>query len=690
MMSKNIKILLSFLFMAVVIFVTTLSVVTTKIKPDEIKKYISESVEQNFVNVKASIKKITYKVGSSINIEIKNFLLTSNTDRSKLLEIDNIIIKAPLTSVLTSGSVIEVLAHNPKIYIRSLGLSTNWRKAIRSKNISGANLKKVEIPRFIKESRVNYRFLNNELLVDLAGTPKKNYHVDKLVLKNVSLTKSTAFEIKSNLETPKHLKISSSVQVIGELYLRDFIEKTILNCSTSIKIESQKSENPTDKLPVLKGKLKFEGGVAEFKALTNIELKNHFKLQSKINKSEDELEFTDLNINLNNNRMIDLMSAKLIQQIPNVEWNNSETQMSGTAKLDLESLRLSPKLTYEMNSNINIKPYNLVLSIDGKINPESILVNGKGDYLGGSLKISLEAFWDSIIIGDEIKTSSPVLLSFSGEQQQLSSTKIRSYLWAKKLENKDMNQKTSVIKTSPVPIQAKISLDFKRLTINNRELSLSSNLNYKESLISGPVVLRNNKGKIDIKIKSSAEYKSFTGKIKEFEMASFENVFIRNSHLNVSGLYDGKFSYAKKNGVLKYSMNLSANDGELYLYNLSNQLNTNFKNLNKDTAFTKFTFFEKKKSKTVISLSGSEQEFTLHRLKSGLKGFSLQGRASRNSDDQWLFDGSLSLNSFKKLYRQKRAKKPLMFKVDDQNLLIDQISFKQNFQLKSPKEEEIE
>lgn len=684
-MSRKLQVLISFLVIIVVLFGTSLFIVSSKINPTELKKYITHVVQENFVDVETKIKEINYSVGTSINIEINGFHLISKLDRSQLLNMEKIIIRAPLASVLTSGSIVDIKALSPKVFIRSHNGANNWQSAINSKSKNGSSEKIIQIPSFISRSKLNYRFENIHLMLD-AGKEKRTKHIiDKILIKNAQLEKSTAFEIKSKIKLTltAEKELSSNLQVIGEMYLIDFIEKNSFNASTSLKLTQNKVKGVVKEIPDVKGKLKFEGGIESFKGLINLDFKNHLFLEATISKKNHHLNLTKFLVNMKNERISSFLTGRSAKFFEPIDWNKSETEVEGQLDIDLKTFSVKPQLVYGLNRSIAVQTLGMKLDLEGEWDNKELKLNGEGDFLKGDIEVESKIKFKDLYLNKAIEQEGMVVISLEGEGQKIDPTVVRKKLWMSK---NDQEQAASELESKSLPfLNYKSHFSFKNINLNNKPLSLTIDFDQINGYLTGKAQVRNEKGKMALDFKKEAHVITGKGSLKEFDAALFENLLVRNSHLNITGLYNGSFSFNYSKASFDFKVDLKSNNSQLSAFKLQQQLIEEIQKTNIPKPNEKIEIFDKESSFSHVRISKKGNKVKLPKVtlanKKRKESFSFKGEALLTQDNKWIMTGKINSKWLRKNLGQKKQGHPIIFSLSDEELDLNVESLRADWKL---------
>ena len=133
-MNKSMKILVSIISIIIIFCISTVVLISTKIKPELIKKEAISAINKNLPNATASIESIDYSIGTSVTLELEKFLLVEKATKNKLLSLNNLEVKIPIWAILTSGGTIDIITDNPDIFVNKKNGELNWSKALSTPN----------------------------------------------------------------------------------------------------------------------------------------------------------------------------------------------------------------------------------------------------------------------------------------------------------------------------------------------------------------------------------------------------------------------------------------------------------------------------------------------------------------------------------------------------------------------------
>ena len=265
-MNKLTKVLISVFVIVSTLILASIYFVSTKLNSETIREVLVKTIEDNLYQTKATISEVDYSLGTSVQISVNDLKVVSTQDKSKLLEFSQLKIQIPILAILTRGGVIDIVTNSPQLYLSKKGEFTNWQMALnqnlkkdtdQSKKIKKKRTEKIELPSFVNKSKINLKVLDAQLFLNLDQQSKGTFKLDRFILKNINLVSTTAFEISSMIQyqiSPESV-FKSEIQVIGEMALNEFIEKSNLSSSMQFKVAKTSLSNLAIQIPMLRGKI---------------------------------------------------------------------------------------------------------------------------------------------------------------------------------------------------------------------------------------------------------------------------------------------------------------------------------------------------------------------------------------------------------------------------------------------------
>jgi len=595
-MSRGLKISLSIIFGLLVVFSSALYFISTQINPEMIRKISISTIEKNLKQVKAEIKEIDYTLGTSINLTIKEILLTQKKDRSKLLELKEIEVKIPLLAILTSGGIIQVQADNPKLYVVKKEGIINWIEALDSEESQTKSTNKmktlkgqVELPRFVERSKLNFKLNNLQMLINLGEFQKSTIDVNRITVKNLNFTKSTAFEMNTsiNYQLEKEQFAHTKFQVIGEIFLKELLEKNQLNISTSVKVTESSLDGLKVRIPNMKGKLKINGDLDKLSVDSNLEFSGSASVDSKLTYQKNVIDLSEFSLKLDPTEAIKLVDKELFTFPSHVNLNGSKFVVNGMAKVKLDPLVVDPKIEFKNDKKIDfdLSPgMKLENSISGKLIGQELKLDVISDILSGQVTTKVETKVDPLNMPSELEKFNPFYVDVKMADLKLSKAYLQAQLWEKPSKTQLTQENSSVIDNDPISQisfpQVIMNMDGKRIFIADQEITMSGTINAQKKIVkTDDFILRYGKGKIMTSFETTIHhtkkiFNQFSLDFNNVELQGF-NAFFPPFLNELKGEFDGKTQgqvHLEKEMSYDIKAKLKGINGELKNFNLAQVL----------------------------------------------------------------------------------------------------------------------
>jgi hypothetical protein len=435
---------------------------------------------------------------------------------------------------------------------------------------------------------------------------KTQFEFNKILVKNINLKKSVAFEVTSKFST-KIIDIGnvhSDLQLVGEVDLKDFLKKNKLKGKLLLTSKNLYFEKLNKKIPEFKQRIEFEHdgrGVNLFKTelfSDVVSLNAKGKLANEtLNLDQFELE----------------VDSSILKKDSLIALNESKILCEGSLKINLSSFKLIPNVKVKMTKPIffNVDSIDsMALDISGEIVGNKVTLNSKSKiregFVNQSLSMTLKHFIDKDI--QDFKYNLSIMkMNLSGKEYK-AFRQVKIKLPAK-IKKKSFSIKVvdSKVNNSSFSLASDFQSSFNiidkfSLRLKSKDESLNINLR---------------KGRYDVRAK-----KINSTLIKDLFFSTFP---VLNSQI------DSQFSYQIKEGTFIYSKGyIKGLGGEFKNANLTTILKTNKIKDYKLVMKTK----KKKHIETNLIVNGEKKLFRIQSI----------GTISNNLID---LDGSLNLNSKK-------------------------------------------
>lgn len=286
-MSKGVKLFLAFIVVFFSMIFSLSVAVNERINPEEISKFVKTTFKSFAPNTQVSVGKVDYSMGTMVRIYINEIGVTKNNNQ--LLAIKKIVLKIPLLSTVFGNGTIKIKIEKPEVDKTFQNFLTFNEKSKVS----------IEVPSFILKNKLDLNMHNIAI-----KNKNKEVLLNKVLVKNLSLNKSMAYELVGNIKL--HLgttNIDGTAQVIGEVNLNKLRDIKDIKSNLMIDIKNLKTQkgktlprgrgkfdvvwNTKTKELTGKGNLNIDTVMdSEFDFLTNFQTLNISSLQASVVNDE--------------------------------------------------------------------------------------------------------------------------------------------------------------------------------------------------------------------------------------------------------------------------------------------------------------------------------------------------------------------------------------------------------------------
>lgn len=583
-----------------------LGYVSTKINPIEIKKTIIAGIESNLPGTKAKISKVEFNLGLSSSFGIDNLEIKDSRNKV-LLNSKNININVPIWSIITGGGNVDVLVGSPEINFTLLkDGSNNWYKAIEKKETSkvlGDDTlsktktvnSKIEIPSFIKNSKLNFSL--EKAKVNFVNINKSSVvNIDKVLFKNLSLTKSTAYEVVSKIDFEysegKSLRFNS--HLVGEVDFSNYLNYSRLTMSSLLSLKNIKITGMEGvKIPSIKNVFKLEYDKNKSTLIDNrLEIGQLIstKFKASLSRTFDQLAIKSLEADL------DLSQVESVMKMP-VTLREGILKFFGDFTLDLNEMSFNPSLTVSTAREILVvvEGQGISSSITASFRGEKLEVNLNNKMLDGELKAKVNTSVDLFNLPSDITRYPEIKLKIEGADLKLSRKYISSVLYTPNVKKeKTVNKESGSIQEdfkadySVLLPPVDMTVSIKNIQMDNKIMNMESTINTRNSHINSKFTLSTEgKGKMSGVGETTFNKQNISNKIN-FNINKFDfinmSAFLPPFLSELKGVSTGSFKgFISLNDQLEYSItsDVTVLNGEVKGLNLDKM----FDGLSKKVSF---------------------------------------------------------------------------------------------------------
>lgn len=607
-MSKKIKISLFIILAAIASIGVAFYIVSTKIDPKLIKEKAVEAIEENLRDVKASIGDVSYDLGFTVRLNLKELQIASRTTGERLLSVQNARVELPIFAILTNGGTVDIKVESPELIYKELeGGDSNWKRALPeardqiskegSKKEESEQEKKgeVELPSFVENSRVDLSVTKLNLQhVPLDAKPT-NIMLNKILLKNLNLKKTTAFEVISNANygVDQNKTISGKFQLVGEVSLNNLLKTGALDTNMLLNIEDIKLSWLDMNIPAFKNVIKFrmkDNGKIEANLRTSAGSALNLEADVKIDEKFEQVVVSRWQSSLSLPSLPGILGPQMGKGLSNIDFNKSRFLAEGTAALDLKNNKAKPDLSFSLDRpvNVSVAGQPVAVSFKGGYKGENVSLNVKNELMSGVATLDASTVINPLMLPEKIENYAPINAQLLITNLKLEKPFIQKLIYGGEAKKSGQAGESSQGQASGTQSPAEpiafppfnLTMEGKHITINRKELNMAGKVSGKSNLVNIPSIkldygagIANINAKANLKTTENIA-SSFNISLTGMEMEGL-NAFLPPLISEIKGRYDGTVSgQIKKEKELAYDVKtvLKATDGELKNLNLSSFL----------------------------------------------------------------------------------------------------------------------
>ncbi|MCO4753213.1 MAG: hypothetical protein KC478_01965 [Bacteriovoracaceae bacterium] len=601
-MNKKLKVAVVILLVLIVGVASVFYIVSTKIDPEVIKAKTIEALEDALPGADASIGNISYSLGFAVDLNVSKLELVDKKSKKKLFSVEQVMVDIPILSILSNGGTVDVKVVAPElVYEKLKDGSNNWEKVLpapkpvkKEENVGKAKDKEekgsIEIPSFIEQSKIDIKISNLKLNYLVPGAKQTDILVNKILLKNLNLKKTTAFEVVSSVQygLEEEKTVNANIQLVGEVSLNKLIKSGAVDMNMMLNVENISLSWLDIKVPNLKNVMRFSlTSSKEVSGELRTEAGNLFNLETDFHLNNT---YTDINIS---NLSLTAYLANLAKLAPSeavegINFDSSKLNLKGSTKINLENEVFNPSLAFSMDRPIelSVSGKNISTIVDGRFEGEDLFFKVKNELFSGVATIDARTKLNPLKLPDSLSSYPQIKSKLLITNLKLEKPFIQKLLYTpsveeeKKVEDTQQAAGTPSVEVESAPIEFPpfvVQLEGKHIFIENQEMNIAGQIIGKNQEVKTPkfkltygsgVVLIDSK----TKLKTSKDItSSFTINMNKMELKGL-NAFLPPILSEVRGRYEGKVTgELKKSKELKYdiSTNIKAFDGELKNLNLA-------------------------------------------------------------------------------------------------------------------------
>jgi len=378
-----------FLVLAVCLGIGGFIYVKTQLKPEQIKLYSIEKLQEIFPGTIVSVRDVELSVTSSIallvsDVSIIKSELQSNSD---LLNVASIKIEVPFLSLLLGGGNFDVTCDSPKILV---GKDT-WKvhtQALSHDKTKGKDqeFSEIIIPSFMANSTVDVRTNNMELSVLAADGERREIKLDRAVLKNFGVRSSAGFEIKNVVDTSLFgREVQFNLTSIGSFDFSKYLKSGQLEIVSSYKIQNLSIGKAIALKKVIHGGLKTSLGARGIVAGELTFLGERSKIKTDFEWSNRKIQLSEILGDVFLSDFSDFLSRE-------TPFDFGTAVLSLAGSLSIEKDGYNPKVRFSLAQVGQMVEGNKLLhSLKGRLEDNKISLNLDSEGFGGNATAQIEA-----------------------------------------------------------------------------------------------------------------------------------------------------------------------------------------------------------------------------------------------------------------------------------------------------------
>lgn len=604
-MGKLVKVLIGLFVLVGLVVGGAIFYVTTKIKPEDIKKLAIEATEKALPGTNVKIQKVDYSIGTSFSFELDDLEIKLKKDLLKrtygkdFFEVGKVNVKVPLWALITNGGTISINVDSPEVtYKEFSALQTNISLAMGPKKKEDAPVKaedkpketdakqpttgKVEVPAFVKNSKINIRLTNVGVNYSLYKSLNGKTKISRIVLKNIGLSSPSAFEIASDIKVnlDAKTKFSTNLLVIGDLDLKTILDSGEISTNIHVTLSKIAMSSLPIKVPDVKASVKVnlhKDGKIDSKVKVDVGSVAAIALMAYVNKEMVLVNKIDIKANLEN--AVGLM-PDLKEALKDINLNGSSFFINGDAKIITKGTKLSNNINFGLTKDISIKLVDGLTAtqgLSGSFKNTKVGVIAKTGLAGGEISTNISTVIDPMSGKFAPHQLKPIYVKVVGGNMKITKDFIQKTLY----KGKKTTQASSAQATAEAQAKAKASvppatktvlpitkttIDLRQIYVDRAEIKVNGNIHTKgNKAYSKDLVFIYDKGTskttFDTTLVNSNVMKhKFTFNMKGLDFSSFDAFLPQIEMLKgAAGFFNGSVKGSAGMAPNKLTYNVDAN-----------------------------------------------------------------------------------------------------------------------------------
>ena len=576
-------------------------VASKKLNPQELRKLLIAQVETSLPNSKVEASEVDLSLGIfSSSLKLSKFQIDlKNSKQSPIFKVNNLSVRVPIWAIVFGGAKIVIDIEGPELnYIEtkkssnilalmkedsknsshksSSTVKNKVDKSEKAKKDQSLDAKNLILPGFVASSNIDIKITNMKIAYKLKDSTTGKLLIERTLLKDLGLSTTTAFEIKSSIDLFENSEKSINLKllVIGETKLQDFFNRDQVSLKSSIMLRDVKTSLLNRDI----GSISIDSDLVITKS---VEISGNIKVLL------EQRDFVSFAINKNKKN---LALKNIKSRLPLLEL--SELVLKPGAL----PVRFDKNHFLVVEGDVNILPEihpSITLSlkkplvIDGGFAEVSSVLNGK--YEGSSFSLVLDNnFWSGKAIVDISGEADLNDFNISKMAPVNTQVQVRDIVIPQEIFKIAKVEKDSKAIGKPKPSSGKAvrasekkreklpklplafdySTVFENININGANLKGKLQASGRNDLIriSSKDLMIDKGGmnfSMETRILDYALKNKFNVEISNLDIASAQNFLPKDTAKGISGIVKGKVDGESRGNNFDVNINLGVSDGEI-------------------------------------------------------------------------------------------------------------------------------
>ncbi|MEE3078826.1 MAG: hypothetical protein VX341_05780 [Bdellovibrionota bacterium] len=584
-----------------------------KLNPNELKVLLISEVQKIVPNANVKTSNVSLSLGllrSSLNLN--DFEISLNNEKNKpLFSVKNIEIKIPFWAIIFGGGKINLNIDKPLINYMEYEKLSNVEMAMLAKDNRGIKKDKpsektkrdgkdhnnLVFPGFIAASHLDVHIQNLNLNYSLRDKSSGTLKFEKLILKDLGLTTTTAFEVKSSVVLMKghSNETSLSMLAIGETKLSDYLVDEKLKIRLAISLRNIKNPNLKREIGVLSVNTDLVlNKLNNISGSLKVLLEEKDFISSKLQRVDNKITFSDFKLTLGLKDVADIVLGPVL--LPLKLTKSHQFKVSGSLNIND---KITPNLKFSLSEPIEINSNALVLSsnLNGSFVKEDLKIVLDNDLWSGKSIVTLNTNLN--LKNFNPKDLNPVNIQLENRDIKIPSSLLVSdqELGSKKnaLEkntNKTNKKEEELKKLPRLPFPVDYSTTFENIDING--IVANGALTIKGS--GDSLLLESKKLKLDdslvslyvkTKILDYSLKNEISATVENFDLSSTEKFISTEEFKSITGKMSAKLNGFIEGEKFNLKLRTKVSEGEISQIDIRKMTEGLAENVSKYTSLSK-------------------------------------------------------------------------------------------------------